>query len=175
MGILFIALLKYLFKARIAAVDIDNTKLSIAERFGADIIINSGSENILNIKEKISGFSDPGFDAAILTYTIQDTVDMAMAAVRDGGHIQVFAGPSKEKQISVDFEYLYKNEIMLFSSYSASPDSCRKSFELLKDGKIDYTPLISDILSVEDFKKGLNKALSKKYFKIVFYFDDIFK
>jgi L-iditol 2-dehydrogenase len=171
-GIIFISLLRFLFRVRIAAVDIDDCKLSTAERFGAELITNPEIQDTVS---SIKSFSDTGFDAAILTYTSQGTVSTAMEAIRAGGIILVFAGPSGERKISVDFESLYKNEVMLLSSYSASPQSCSKSFELLKDGKIDYTPIISGVFPVEDFREGLEMALSQKYFKIIYYFDGQFK
>ena len=171
-GIIFISLLKYLLNARIAAVDIDSSKLSVAERFGAEIAVSPDNPDTWGA---LNGFDENGFDAAVLTYTSQKTVNMAMDAIRAGGSILVFAGPSGDRKISLDFENLYKNEVALFSSYSASPNSCSRSFELLKDGKIDYTSIISGVLPVENFRDGLEMALSQKYFKIIYYFDEQFK
>jgi L-iditol 2-dehydrogenase len=170
-GIIFIGLLKTLYDASIAAVDISDARLEIARNFGADLTVNS---KIDNVREKILKFTPGGFDAAVLTITIPDTVDLAMFSVREGGSIQIFAGPSRERKIAIDFEDLYKKELTLFSSYSSDPESMRKSFGLLMDSKLnklDFTPLISDILPIEEFKKGLDLALSQESFKILYYFD----
>ena len=171
-GIIFISLFKFLYNAKVTAVDIDNNKLEYARKFGADLTINSKAEDL---KEKISTITDTGFDVIELTYITKETVNVAMRLVRAGGSIQVFAGPSKERRIEIDFEDFYKREITLFSSYSSSTDVCKKSFNLLRDGKIDFTKLISKILPIEDFKTGLALALSQKYFKIIFYFNENFK
>jgi len=172
MGIIFIKLFKFLYNAKIVAVDIDNYKLENAKKFGADLTINVRNNAI---KDKISPIIDEGFDVIELTYTTQETVNTAMQLIRDGGSIQVFAGPSGKRGIEIDFESLYKNEITVFSSYSSTPDACKKSFELLKEGKIDFTPLISKILPIEDFKAGLEYALSQKYYKIIFYLNECYK
>jgi len=172
MGIIFIKLLKFLYNAKIVAVDIDAYKLENAKKSGADLTINVRNNAI---KDKISPIIDEGFDVIELTYTTQETVNTAMQLIRDGGSIQVFAGPSGKRGIEIDFESLYKNEITVFSSYSSTPDACKKSFELLKEGKIDFTPLISKILPIEDFKAGLEYALSQKYYKIIFYLNECYK
>jgi len=171
-GMIFIKLLKFLYNAIVVAVDIDSYKLENAKKFGADLTINARNNAI---KDKISPITDKGFDVIELTYTTQETVDTAMQLIRAGGSIEVFAGPSKIREIKIDFEHLYKNEITVFSSYSSSPDACKKSFELLKEGKIDFTPLISKILPIEDFKTGLEYALLQKYYKIIFYLNECFK
>jgi L-iditol 2-dehydrogenase len=171
-GIIFIGLLKTLYDASIAAIDIDDAKLEIAGNFGADLTVNS---KIDNVKEKILKFAPGRFDAAVLTFTVPDTLDLAMSSVREGGSIQIFAGPSKERKIAIDFDDLYKKELTIFSSYSSDPESMRKSFDLLVDkklDKLDFAPLISNILPIEEFKKGLDLALSQKSFKILYYFDE---
>lgn len=168
-GIIFISLLKFLYDVNVIAADISDEKLNTAKNFGADLTVNTKNENL---KESISDFSKTGMDFIILTYVTQETISSSMDVIRDGGCIQIFAGPSGKDEIEVNFENLYKREITLFSSYSASPGSCKKSFELLKNGNINLSGLISKTLPVEDFKNGLQFALSQKYFKIIFYFDE---
>jgi len=172
MGIIFIRLLKALYDAGVVAIDINDAKLEIARNFGADLTVNS---KIDNVREKILKFVPNRFDAAVLTFTISETVDLAMSSVREGGSIQIFAGPLNERKIAIDFEELYKKELTLFSSYSSDPEPNRRSFNLLMDSKrnkLDFTPLISNILPIEEFKKGLDLALSQKSFKILYYFDE---
>lgn len=167
-GIIFISLFNLLYDARVIAVDIDDNKLDFSKKFGADLTINSANEDV---KEKVFNFSCYGVDIVELTFTSKATLTKAIDCVRDGGCIQIFAGPSGNREIPVDFESLYKREITILPSYSAAPEQLRKSFNYLKEKKLDFSPLISNILPIEEFRKGLDLALSQKAFKILYYFN----
>lgn len=167
-GIIFISLFKLLYNTKVIAIDINSNKLKYAKKFGADLTINSKKENI---REKISKFSSSGVDVVELTVTTPQTTGMAMDSVRPGGYIQIFAGPLTQQEISINFEHLYKKELTIFSSYSTTPEALKESFYFLKDYNLDFSSLISGILPIEQFKKGLDLALSQKAFKILYYFD----
>ncbi len=168
-GIIFISLFKLLYNASVIAVDIDDKKLDMAKKFGADIVINSKKEKTV---KKVIDSTGLGVDVVELTVTIPSTIKMAMDCVRDGGYIQIFAGPSKNHSIPIDFESLYKREITILTSYSATPETLKKSFNYLRDYKLNFLPLISDVLPIEQFKTGLDLALSQKSFKILYYFNE---
>lgn len=171
MGSIILKLLNY-YDIKALAIDIDDSKLKFAEKFGAAQTLNSKTENI---REKIRIFAPQGLDAAILTVTNTETIDLSLLHLREGGYIQVYGGPFKEKEIKVDFDRLYKKEIFILSLYSSYPDINRKSFNLLMNSKInnlDFTPLISGILPIEKFKEGMDMVLSRKYFKFLFYMNE---
>jgi len=171
MGSIFLKLLKY-YNFNVLAVDIDDNKLEFAKKFGATETLNLKTGSTL---EKIRLFAPQGLDSAILTVTNTETINLSLSCLREGGYIQVFAGPLKEKKIEADFDKLYKKEISILSLYSSYPEINRKSFDLLMDGKInnlDFTPLISHILPIERFKEGIDLALSQKSFKILFYINE---
>ena len=71
-------------------------------------------------------------------------------------------GQQAKKDIEVDFESLYKRELTILSSYSATPESLERGFNYIKEEKVDFSPLISSILPIEKFKEGLELALSQK-------------
>jgi len=167
-GIIFISLFKLLYNAKVIAVDIDSNKLKYAKKFGADLTINSKKENV---REKVSKFSSSGVDIVELTVTTPQTAGMAMDNVRPGGHIQIFAGPVAQHEISINFEHLYKKELTILSSYSATPEELKESFYYLKDYQLDFRSLISEILPIDQFKEGLDLAISQKTFKVLYYFD----
>jgi L-iditol 2-dehydrogenase len=171
MGNIMLKLLNY-YGINALAVDIDDNKLKFAEVFCRARILNPKSSGF---KEKIKIFAPDGLDAVILTVTNSEIIEMAMSFLREGGFIQIFAGPLNEKRIEIDFDRLYKKEICIFSSYSSYPEVNRQSFNLLmrsKRNNLDFTPLISHVLPIERFKDGIDLALSQKYFKILFYMNE---
>ncbi len=174
MGMIFIGLLKNLYKCFVIALSRTDEKLKIAKSFGADVIINSKKEDA---KKRISKLTQVGLDGVFLTFTSSETVNLALSTTREGGYVQIFGGPLKEKEIAINFDDLYKKEKAVITSYSSDPEYNKKSFYLLMDSKnnnLDFTPLISNILPIEDFKKGVDLALTQKTFKILFYFNKDF-
>ena len=71
--------------AHIIAIDLADTRLEAAKRFGADIVINSGREDALAI---VRGLTDGlGADVAIEAVGVPESFEMATDLVRPGGRI----------------------------------------------------------------------------------------
>jgi len=168
-GILFLLLIK-LEDLKVVVIDIDKKRLELVEKLGANLIVNPSETSIGRIlKEKILPYTE-GIDAAILTVTNQYTISDALSYIRPGGSINIFGMSEKNSIIPVDFNIVYKNEITIKSTYSATPDTLKKAYNLIVSGKIDVTPLISDVLVLSDFKKGLDMMISKRIYKAIFKF-----
>lgn len=160
-GVLFIQLIK-LEKLKVVAIDMDQNRLELAKKIGADFIINPSDSKLF---EEIKKISSIGIDSAILTVTNRNTLNDAISYIRMGGNINIFGMAEKESIIPIDFGKVYKNEITVKSSYSSTPHTLTRAYEMIISGKIDVTPLISEILPLKDFKNGLDLMLSRKIYK----------
>ncbi|MCL5073618.1 MAG: alcohol dehydrogenase catalytic domain-containing protein [Actinobacteria bacterium] len=160
-GVLFIQLIK-LEKLKVVVIDMDQNRLELAKKIGADFIINPSDSNLF---EEIKKISSTGIDTAILTVTNRNTINDAISYIRMGGNVDIFGMAEKESIIPVDFGKVYKNEITIKSTYSSSPQTLARAYEMIISGKINVTPLISEILPLKDFKNGLDLMLSRKIYK----------
>jgi threonine dehydrogenase-like Zn-dependent dehydrogenase len=89
--------------------------------------------------------------------------------MRAGGDINIFGMGLDQEPIPVDFNRIYKSELTLRSSYSATPDTLSRAFDLIvKEGKIDVSGLVSEVFPLSDFKKGLDLMLEKKIYKALY-------
>lgn len=71
--------------SHIVSIDLIDSRLDAAKRFGADIIVNNGSVDALEIvKELTDGL---GADVAIEAVGVVDTFELATTLIRPGGHI----------------------------------------------------------------------------------------
>ncbi len=163
-GMLFIQLIK-LSGGRVVAVDVDSSRLSRAEAVGAEYIINPSVQNICG---EINNITDIGADVAILTVTNKYTMGEALSYIRDGGIISIFGASGRESRIEVDFEKVYRRELTINSSYSATPETLRRAYNIIKDKKINLSPLMSEVIPLSDFKKGLDLMLNRKIYKAIF-------
>ena len=163
-GMLFIQLVK-LSGGRVIAIDLDSSRLSRARDMGAEHIINPSSRNTLR---EVKNITEIGADVAILTVTNKNTMGEALSYVRDGGTIIIFGASGKESRIEVDFEKVYKKELVIKSSYSATPEELKLAYDMVRSKKIDLSFLKSEPILLSDFKKGLDLMLERKIYKAIF-------
>jgi len=163
-GMLFIQLIK-LSGGRIVAVDLDNSRLSLADKLGAEYTINPSE---YNVRSRIRKINKAGVDISVLSVTNKNTLNEALLYLRDGGTVIIFGASGKESKIEVDFENIYKRELALISSYSATPETLQRAYNMIIKKEISLSPLISEVIPLSDFKKGLDLMLQKKIYKAIF-------
>ncbi|MFZ3107119.1 MAG: alcohol dehydrogenase catalytic domain-containing protein [Candidatus Hydromicrobium sp.] len=163
-GMLFIQLIK-LSGGRVVAIDLDNDRLSMARFLGAEYTINPSNQNVV---QEIKDITDIGVDIAILTVTNKYTLGEALKYLRDGGTVNIFGASGKESKFEVDFERVFKREMSIISSYSATPETLKRAYDIIIGKKINLSPLISEVIPLSDFKKGLDQVLQRKIYKAVF-------
>ena len=85
-GILFVKLIK-LAGLKAVVIDLDDKRLGMARKLGADHIINPSKADLLSEIRKITSV---GIDSSILTVTNKFTVADALSYIRPGGQINIF-------------------------------------------------------------------------------------
>ena len=164
-GILFTKLIKQA-GLRAIVIDLNEERLALAREIGADHIINPSKIGLISEIRKITPV---GIDSAILTVTNKFTINDAFSYIRLGGQINIFGMGLNVKPVLVDFNKLYKEELIIKSTYSATPNTLKKSFDMIiKDKKIDVSDLKSEVLPLTDFKKGMDLMLERKIYKAFF-------
>ena len=163
-GMLFIQLIK-LSRGRVVAIDLDDKRLSLAGLLGAEYTINPSKKNTVR---EIKNITAVGVDIAILSVTNKYTLNDALLYLRDGGTVNIFGASGKESRFEVDFESVYKRELTIMSSYSATPETLRRAYDTITGKKINLSPLISEVMPLSDFKEGLDLMLQRKIYKAIF-------
>ncbi len=163
-GMLFIQLIK-LAGERVAAIDLDDERLSLARILGAGYTINPSNKNVAR---EIKNITARGIDIAVLTVTNKNTLSEALLYLRDGGTVNIFGASGKESRFEVDLENVYKRELTIISSYSATPETLRRAYDIVTGKKINLSPLIPEVLPLSDFKNGLDLMMQRKIYKAVF-------
>lgn len=107
-------------------------------------------------------------DSAILTVVTPATIEAAFGGVRDGGRINLFAGPAGDGMIGVDLDGLYRRELSILSSYSAAPADLREALALLAEGRVRIEGLVTHRLPLDRFAEGVELQRSGRAVKVVF-------
>jgi L-iditol 2-dehydrogenase len=145
-GLLFAPLLANRSVATFA-VDVRQERLDLAVRWGAAHgFLASDANLVAALHEHTDG---RGVDLVLLTVLTRATLDLAMAAVRDGGVILLF-GVKPESALPLNWWDVWRREINIVSSYSATPDLLPRALAILRRPGYTLENTISHVLRLSE-------------------------
>lgn len=122
----------------------DASRREIAERLGADAVIDPVAGAPDRVRELTDGL---GSHLAVECAGVATAMDDCLAATRRGGRI-VVAG-TFERPYQVNLLQLLVQEKSIIGTVGY-PDEFREAVELIVSGAIDVSPLISDVVSLDE-------------------------
>ncbi len=150
----------------IYGIDLIPERLQLARDLGADdAFLASSDEQAL--QHLLAPYTEGrGADAIIITAAGVRPFKQAVAAVRKGGMIHIFAAHSA--LVPINLETIYQQEVVITSTYSSSPEDLRIALALLDSRKVRVDGLISHRLPLDHFAEGV--ALMQKHAALKVYF-----
>ncbi len=164
-GLLHIKLARALGAGRIIAVDINEYRLNAARQYGADAIINAKD----NIRESLLKVNDGRLAELIIICTgAMSAINQALGCVDRGGTIQFFAVPEPEIMVPIPANDFWRNEIMLMTSYGASPQDIETAITLIHSGRVAVNDMITHRLPLHEAQAGFQLvAEAKESIKVI--------
>jgi L-iditol 2-dehydrogenase len=148
-------------------LDIAESRLDLARSLGIRTAVNPTS---VGVKETLAKLTQgTGVDGAILTVVTAKILAEAQNAVRPGGRINIFADAADGPNLPLDCTDLYHRELAVFSTYSSTPATLAKAFELLASRRVHVSPLISHRLPLSAFDEGVRLQREGKAIKVIFH------
>ncbi len=140
--------------ARIIVVDINEFRLVLAKKLGADMVINPLKSDLREtiFKETKNRGADVTFEAVGYAQTFRDGVSLT----KTGGHL--VAVGNLEKTAEFNLQELVARELTFTGSYASSGEF-RDCIDLVASGKINVEPLISDVLPLKDGQGAFERLL----------------
>ena len=140
--------------AKVIAVDINEYRLDLAKKIGADRLINPLESDLSEaILQETEG---KGANVTLEAVGYAKTFADAVSITRMGGHI--VAVGNLEKKAEFDLQQLVAKEHTFIGSYASSGEF-RDCIELVASGKINVEPLISDVLPLEQGPDAFDRLL----------------
>jgi threonine 3-dehydrogenase len=149
--------------------------MEIARKMGADLQLNTNETTPKQRLEFVLDHTDGnGVDIALEMVGSQNSVDDCFAMVRKAGRLTAF-GIAAESPLPVDY-----NNGIVFKGCQIHGINGRKIFDtwyrnrnLLAAGRLDPTPVITNVFKLEDFKAGFDKMIERprKSAKVVLFPD----
>jgi len=144
-GLLVVQALKLAGWDRVIAVDINDDRLALAKKLGAEATVNSldAARALVDLRMLVP----EGAAAAIEVVGIAPTVDLAIRSVCRGGRV-VFVG-NLSPNVPVPLQIVVTNEVSILGS-CASAGEYPAALEAIASGGIEVDPLISAVAPLTD-------------------------
>jgi L-iditol 2-dehydrogenase len=136
-------------RCKVIAVDINEKKLDLAKRFGADITMAAKDFSHL-----VAAGNMNKADVVMVCTSALSAIEQAWNCVDKGGAVVFFAVPDPGKEVVVPVNDLWTSEIRILTSYYCGPPDIVESMELLESGTIEVDDMITHRLPLRDTDKG---------------------
>jgi alcohol dehydrogenase len=132
--------------SHIVAVDLVDSRLDAAKMFGADVVVNNGRQDALQVVRELT--DGLGADVAIEAVGIPDTFELSTTLVRPGGHIANIGVHGKSATLHL--EHLWDRDVTITTGLvdtSSTPTLMR----LATSHQLDVAPFITHHFAMDDF------------------------
>ena len=166
MGLLHLLVLKAVLPGiTVIMTDLDDDRLEISKRLGADAAVKPGAEAEDTVKALTGGW---GADAIFDTVGGNATLQTGLSLSRAGGTVVLFAHAPEGMEAQFDLNTLFKHERRIIGTYSGSLREQRRVFELICDGALDPSALVTHQLALDAFEEGVDLVVQQKALKVLF-------
>jgi threonine 3-dehydrogenase len=166
-GLFSIAVARAVGASTVFAIEVNQYRRRIAQQMKADFVLDPSKDDVTKIvMEQTGGL---GVDVVLEMAGHPTAIRTAFDVVRRGGRISLLGLTSKP--ISLNF-----SEDIIFKGITIQGINGRRMYQtwyqmtaLLKSGKLDLHPVITDRMSMADFSKGMERLMSGEASKILLY------
>ncbi|BBU83890.1 zinc-dependent alcohol dehydrogenase [Escherichia coli] len=130
LGNLALQYAKNVFNAKVIAIDVNDEQLKLATKMGADLAINSRTEDAAKIVQEKAG----GAHAAVVTAVAKAAFNSAVDAVRAGGRVVAVGLPPES--MSLDIPRLVLDGIEVVGSLVGTRQDLTEAFQFAAEGKV---------------------------------------
>lgn len=161
MGLLFIQALKYWGVRHLVVYELLEWRKQKALEAGAPLVLapsNDLEEEARRAKQYLGG---EAAQKVIIAAKDLRAMDLGMRLANKGGTVLFFATPQPDEFIKFYPSYLFFNELDVTSSYSADHLDTRMAMELLSNGAVDGSSLITHRFPLERLSDAILQTASR--------------
>ena len=164
MGLLHLLVLRAVFPdARIVMAEPDPARRATARQLGADAAVSPDRMAALATSGQPSGGADAVFDTA----GGQAAFDLALEATRPGGRVVLFAHAARDAPVTFDVNAVFKSERQVIGAYSGSPAEQARVLDMLSQGALDPTPLVTHRLPLGRAAEAVDLCRRREALKVL--------
>jgi 2-desacetyl-2-hydroxyethyl bacteriochlorophyllide A dehydrogenase len=164
MGALHIQLAK-LRGAHVIACEVDEARLEVAKKMGADVVINSKKENAI---EKVKALTDGrGADVVFCTVALSNVAADSIAMAGKLARVVMYSSFHPDNPIQLSVNKLHSSEMIVTGSVNPNNADFQTSTRLLSYKLIDVSHLISDVVPFDNINKAFEEAIDPSTYRII--------
>lgn len=164
MGALHIQLAK-LRGARVIACEVDDARLEVAKKMGADITVNTkGIDAAAKVKELTDG---RGADVVFCTVAISAIAADAVAMAGKVGRVVFYSSFHPDNPIEISPNKIHSTEQILTGSVNPQTKDFLIATRLLSGKLVDVSELISDAVPLPEIEDAFKKAVDPSTYRII--------
>ena len=169
-GILHVQLARLRGAEKIFATDINDFRLNMAKKFGADEVFHATE----NISERVKEYNNNRLPDIIIVCTgAISAAEEALKCAGPGSTIVYFAVPEPGVMLKVPINQYWRNEIKIMTSYGAAPEDLQESYTWILAKSINVDDLITHRFPIEQIGKAFEIVCeAKESLKVIIEFED---
>ncbi|MHA1368333.1 MAG: zinc-dependent alcohol dehydrogenase family protein [Promethearchaeota archaeon] len=157
-GLIYVQILKMMGVKNVISTDIDDEKLEIARKLGADAWINPNTDDL--VKEVNSLTNGRGAEMVIDAAGSEKSIATAFDLVQDTGTIVIFGVPPENLKLPVKIYDIYRRELSIVGSFT-NPYTNEQALNLISTGKIKFDEIITHPIELDNVEKTIQKIRDK--------------
>lgn len=152
-GLLHIKLARAMGAKKVIAVDINDYRLKMAKKLGADVSINANEDVLELIKKNNNSHLT---DLVVNCTGAPSAATQAIRSVDYGGKILFFAPTEPGIEIPFPLFELWNKGVTMLSTYAGSPKDLKTAIELIESKKVKVDDMITHRFPLSETSKGFD-------------------
>lgn len=141
MGLLAAAAGRCLGASQIIVAGMTGHRLITALKYYADKIVDVTLEDL---RKAVDERTDKrGADIVLVAVSSREALESGISMVRPGGWVNAFAGVPEGTTLNLDVRKVHYQQYHLTGSFGTAPMHMASALNLLKSGKVDFSPIVS--------------------------------
>lgn len=151
--------------ARVIVCEVDDERLELAKKIGADIVINSSKVNAV---EKVKELTDGrGADVVFCTAAITSLASESINMTGNKGRVVMYSSFPNGKPIELDANRVHSSEMNITGAVNSNKSDFLAAAKLLSYKMIDPSPLISEVVPFEKIDYAFKRAIDPKTYRVL--------
>ncbi|MDX1453979.1 MAG: L-threonine 3-dehydrogenase [Gammaproteobacteria bacterium] len=162
-GIMAVAIAKHAGARHVVITDVNDYRLKLASKMGATRAVDVSKEKIRDVMKELH--MTEGFDVGLEMSGVPSAFKDMLATMRHGGKVALLGIPPKDTVI--DWNDVIFKGLELKGIYGREMfETWYKMAAMLESG-LDISPVLTNVLKVDDFQQGFDTMRSGKSGKVV--------
>ena len=168
MGLLHLAIVKH-YGISCAVSDLNQSKLKLATRLGADCVIDISKENPMEALRRV------GLDGAsvvVVTAPGKEAVEEALDVVGRLGVVVLYSANPDGIKIELDPNFIHYKEITITGSESRTEKDFYQAVSMQNSGDLHLQELVSAVFAMEEAQRALEASRDPSLYRVVVAMDE---